>query len=1147
MPFSHSLGGIRPLALSTATFALLLYVLQQVLSIPTGFGIEDYLGWVDDGAIDEMAKQWKNYGVQGWAIAYLFIDTVLFMPLYGSLLLALSEKFLYAVARDAVRGESNPQAPRWLSWALVIRTGMVFSLLLIDLVENVGGLLRMNAPQWGLVALMGLALVVWVLQDWLKRLPPPRENGNDALSFWRQVVGVTVVLIVVFVVFSLCTCDWRKELPLHPGAWSHYLKVSAFSSFGVLDLYLFLLLALIAASFFGFFFDGPTATKTDDAGASVRQGYTEAAAFRRAVGAIVLRSRYVLGALVVFAGLALVMNQGRDVLYSTASMEGWPIPKMIGVLLVSALGMWAFAFACWLWTRAVCLIRSPDVEKEPPKDAPVRPEDLFARDWARLLGLLPAVLLVLLCGATLRDAVWANNTTATWWLAIFAISALFFGWMFVWRHQKHNRRHYFNVADFEGWQDVARDGEYRFLGLIPPFFLPFAAAAGMFLTRMGPLGDWPPTAIATFLFALTLWLSLLGWMSLNEERIALPWVGVLILTAGVFGYLGWTQNHMVGGIVHSVQPDEFSLLQGNLLAMGLAAVVLVLFALLVAFNSQPQKKDNLTSRFLDWIRTRAGSKNASGLPFWKGALFVGVALAVAVGILIWGDSPGSRQPGAQDHALAEKTTLGKAMKDWLDHLYEHRKKYAPDDRDLRVFFVNAEGGGSLSAYWTAIVLRALQADETFLPRTFSYSGVSGGAVGMAVDRACRLHQGNSTTRGSAVCVDQFGRADLVSPLVGAWLFEDVLAGIIPGTTWCTIPGCGFLSRGVWFEQAMQQAVRELATGLLASHAHHEPYLFLNSTWVESGARAIASELAIADADFPGASDQLDLLNRDLTLVTAAHNSARFPFVNAIGALRAPKTKPCPLKSDRGEICGHLADGGYFDNSGAHTTQDLLRALEACLTSASRFPECRFTDDQRDWLRMHLVPQTIAIRNGVRPETAWKPPCRKPEQPTASDLKYKENTRTTDLYQPWKPGCRGEFKLYVEQLGPLVTAINTTGIGANGQVAEAAAPLAVERLWENWRPDLVHWPNRVVWLWEDWRPAHPPRAWPTVNIDLIEDSKVLYPLGWHLSKSARDGMKKRCSELAGDPLSMFNDLGLTVGETPSEVCSIDVAAGDGSPK
>jgi hypothetical protein len=130
-----------------------------------------------------------------------------------------------------------------------------------------------------------------------------------------------------------------------------------------------------------------------------------------------------------------------------------------------------------------------------------------------------------------------------------------------------------------------------------------------------------------------------------------------------------------------------------------------------------------------------------------------------------------------------------------------------------------------------------------------------------------------------------------------------------------------------------------------------PLLILNATHVESGRRAIATHLAPcfkvqrktgnSDGNYirlfvdsydihdwlagasatsrscadPARGQQAVAAVLDLTLVSAAHNSARFPLISPAGTmLRGQETH------------ARLVDGGYFENYGAAAAVDLVDAL-----------------------------------------------------------------------------------------------------------------------------------------------------------------------------------------------------------------------------
>src|SRR5262249_9331524 len=122
-----------------------------------------------------------------------------------------------------------------------------------------------------------------------------------------------------------------------------------------------------------------------------------------------------------------------------------------------------------------------------------------------------------------------------------------------------------------------------------------------------------------------------------------------------------------------------------------------------------------------------------------------------------------------------------------------------------------------------------------------------------------------------------------------------------------------------------------------------PALFLNGTVVETGQRAITSNVRAFGPPFENAVDALLLAGLDLPLSTAANMSGRFPYLEPVGTLRFN----CARADLKGESLkqvdeglpyrcaqagmtttidwGHIGDGGYFENFGALTAEEILRA------------------------------------------------------------------------------------------------------------------------------------------------------------------------------------------------------------------------------
>ena len=103
-----------------------------------------------------------------------------------------------------------------------------------------------------------------------------------------------------------------------------------------------------------------------------------------------------------------------------------------------------------------------------------------------------------------------------------------------------------------------------------------------------------------------------------------------------------------------------------------------------------------------------------------------------------------------------------------------------------------------------------------------------------------------------------------------------------------------------------------------------PSLFLNATLVDSGNRFVVSNIEISDQEFTSVTDAMscfeparDFFSRDpekpmeIRLSTAAHLSARFTYFSPAGRLADGR---------------RVVDGGYFENSGAATADEIIQRL-----------------------------------------------------------------------------------------------------------------------------------------------------------------------------------------------------------------------------
>lgn len=287
------------------------------------------------------------------------------------------------------------------------------------------------------------------------------------------------------------------------------------------------------------------------------------------------------------------------------------------------------------------------------------------------------------------------------------------------------------------------------------------------------------------------------------------------------------------------------------------------------------------------------------------------------------------------------------LADWYESRPDRDRYPAPKRYPL--YIVAAQGGGIYAAYDTARVLGALQDRcAAFGSHTFAISGVSGGSVGASIFVSLLKLKAPATNPprceaqtkpnselfadGGSLAnrANQILDHDLLSPLISGLLFGDVLQSVLP---W-DFP---VFDRARALDRALEDAFdtpTDLASGgpsaklappknplqnSFVSHWHPKaqwPALLLNTTDVRSGERKI-----MAPFNFGGDPQRMLPVSEDgelanMKLSTAAFLSARFPWV----------TPSAWFKDKSGNIT-YLVDGGYYDNSGLVTAQELMQAIK----------------------------------------------------------------------------------------------------------------------------------------------------------------------------------------------------------------------------
>ncbi|MEM6638266.1 MAG: hypothetical protein AAF610_00045 [Pseudomonadota bacterium] len=273
-------------------------------------------------------------------------------------------------------------------------------------------------------------------------------------------------------------------------------------------------------------------------------------------------------------------------------------------------------------------------------------------------------------------------------------------------------------------------------------------------------------------------------------------------------------------------------------------------------------------------------------------------------------------PEVCEAVVDTRPEVADALDDWV----AYRAPRVTGDR-LPVFIVATEGGGIRAAYWTAAVLGALH-DQSETPLAFdelvlALSGVSGGSLGASVFAATTADRNDAARAVASATLER----DFLGPALVTLLFPDLLQRFLP------VPV--FDDRAMTLERSFETNWRWAAgtdrfaqplMTLYTGPAPTVPWLLLNSTLVETGERMVYAPVRLGASS--GALDGVAIMGDAVPLSTAAHNSARFPYVSPAGVVRRSDNRP----DDQREHWTRIVDGGYVDNAGATSALELLHLV-----------------------------------------------------------------------------------------------------------------------------------------------------------------------------------------------------------------------------
>nr|MCU0341549.1 patatin-like phospholipase family protein [Spirosomataceae bacterium] len=219
---------------------------------------------------------------------------------------------------------------------------------------------------------------------------------------------------------------------------------------------------------------------------------------------------------------------------------------------------------------------------------------------------------------------------------------------------------------------------------------------------------------------------------------------------------------------------------------------------------------------------------------------------------------------------------------------------------------------------------------------FAISGVSGGSVGAAFYTAFYkdyLQQKNPLQEKQDIMhtfhLNVF-KSDFLSPLLTACLGGDLLQKFLPFVAINSLDRAQYLE-DTWAHYYQKQTPKgwKLDKNMLnepfldlwkdANTRYQVPVLFLNTTRVETGQRAVLTPLSFQDNSyFHEVIDLQEHIRRNISLKVAASMSARFPIVT-------PPATVVKFNKPTEDVANYV-DGGYVDNTGLETAGAILNTL-----------------------------------------------------------------------------------------------------------------------------------------------------------------------------------------------------------------------------
>jgi hypothetical protein len=275
-----------------------------------------------------------------------------------------------------------------------------------------------------------------------------------------------------------------------------------------------------------------------------------------------------------------------------------------------------------------------------------------------------------------------------------------------------------------------------------------------------------------------------------------------------------------------------------------------------------------------------------------------------------------------ENPIVASTDVASYYREWQKKRVHKGKKPKP----YPVFVVSIEGGGSRSAYWSGSMLGALcDTLPELANHLFAISAVSGGSLGSGMFTLLRRIEVIENRVLPKLHYSQNAlKKDFLSPLTASMIFPDFMQRFIPfkaplfdrartlERSWDNAFGRSMKDKSL--AHSLKISMNDLWRG---DSLFQIPALFLNCTVINTGKRAVFSNLNLWPDYFDDVVDLRDTIGKAISLSTAISLSSRFPYITPSGL----------IQKKNGKNWGLVADGGYFDNSGILTALEILEIIK----------------------------------------------------------------------------------------------------------------------------------------------------------------------------------------------------------------------------